>query len=582
MARWLCVVLLLALANASTWSADERRTPLEPPKPKPTDPTAVPVPDQTPPKKEGETAPPDENKKLISVPLKGLRLISKADEVVKQADFSGLEIVNIPLIDTPDFRAKFDKILGGDLTMKAIREISQIIILKFRELDHPFVNISVPEQDITKGCLQLMIVEGTVGKISVENNKWWRTKQYLQNLRLKSGDYISEKRLIQDIDYINQNSFRSVKPVFKKGDQPGTTDLTLQAEERFPVRVYTGYEDSGLRVTGYDRLFYGFNWNNAFMHDHEIGYQFTTDLHFSKYWDHSGYWRIPLPNRDKLAFNFSWSEVKAEINSDFETRSFDQNYGMRYIKSLPRIGNFMQELQAGLDFKESRNILRFGPTELFDHKFHIAQFAVQYAGQEQDKTGLLSFSMRGIYSPGHMVDHQELDDFRASRAGTDNKYHYGQISIERDWYLPKEITLVTKATAQLSSARLLSTEQIQFGGYASVRGYDDRIVAADQGVQFTAELRSPNWLLGKIAKKNEFESRFQLLTFFDYATANNQANFPGERKHTELRSVGAGARFKIGSHLSIRVDYGFQLKELKDDADNEDNSRIHLGVTGSF
>lgn len=572
MARLTAYFLVVMLTACHAWGVDERRKPLEPEPPKPKPPVAIP---------ESKPALPDEDKQLLEK-LVGVRFIGKTEDVQKEPTTTGVEVQGVPLLDFDEFRSRIDAFIGKPVSLKSIKEIAKQVILFCREKDRPFVNVAVPEQDITKGVIHLLVVEGKVGKIFVEGNKWFRSKQFLSHVGLKPGESISEQRIIRDIDYLNQNSFRTVRPVFKPGSEPGTTDLTLKVEDRFPVRFYTGYEDTGTQLTGIDRIVFGFNWNNGFQHGHEIGYQFAGDLEFERLLSHSGYWRIPLPNRHKLSLNWGLSTTNAPINQDLTSGGLTWQAGLRYSLPLPTIEPLRHELHAGFDIKQTNNNLEFGGTQVFQSDVRVAQLAVSYYGAVNDKWGMTNFGLSGFFSPGHLTAFQTQRAYEEARTRTNPQYIYETLSLERTWRLPHGMTLVNRFYGQLSDERLQSSEQLLLGGAASVRGYDDRLIASDQGLTGGIELRSPFILLGKIADKDRFESRIQFVAFWDYGLAHNISPANLERKFTDMESIGGGVRFKIGTHFNLRFDYGHKLKTLAPGMDTGDPGRIHLNVIGSF
>ncbi|MCW8129252.1 MAG: ShlB/FhaC/HecB family hemolysin secretion/activation protein [Planctomycetota bacterium] len=563
---------MLLLGSLAFGVEDERRKPLEPEKPKEPPPVAIP---------EAKPNIPDEEKVLVEK-LVGVRFVGKTDDVVKQTEEAGVFVVNVPRLDSDEFRARIQPFIDKPISLKSIKEIAREVILYFRQQDRPFVSVSIPEQDITTGVVQLLVVEGKLGKITVEGNKWFKGKQFLSQMGLKGGEAISEKRIIRDIDYLNQNSFRQVRPVFKPGADPGTTDLTLKVEDRFPVRFYTGYEDTGTQVTGIDRLIAGFNWNNAFNRGHEIGYQFAGDIDFQRQLSHSGYWRIPLPNRDKLSLTFGYSEVEAPLNQDLTNGGTSWQAGMRYSKTLPSVAGIHHQMEAGVDVKETDNNLDFGGTEVFASKVRTAHIAVGYSGTTFDKWGSTYFGLNGYFSPGHTTAFQTVKAYRQARERSDPQYIYETLTLERTWKLPKGMTLVNRFYGQVADERLMSSEQILLGGAYSVRGYDDRLVVGDHGLQGSIELRSPFIPLGKIKDDDRFESKLQVLVFWDYGLAHIVAPAFNERRSTDMESVGGGFRYRLGTYLNLRFDYGYKLKDLAPNLDGGDPGRIHLGVVGSF
>lgn len=574
---WLLALGLSGLSVAHGVE-DERRKPKEPEKPAAPDvEIKKPEPEQTEAEKNK-----DAEKTLVEA-LIGLRLVGRTEDVIpKDAKVSGIDTSSVPMLESEELHQKLSEFLGKPISLKAIRGMAKEVILHCRAHDRPFVNISVPEQDITGGVVQLLVVEAKVGEVRVEGNRFWRTAQYRKGVTLQPGDSVSEQKLIEELNYFNENAFRQVKPIFKPGKEPNTTDLVLKAEERFPVRFYGGYEDTGTQSTGLDRMLVGFNWGNAFMHGHEIGYQFAADIDVERLLSHSGYWRIPLPNKHSLAFSGGYSTIQAPLNEDIDNGGFNWQASMRYIAPLNKLGRYRHEVQIGFDFKQTNNNLDFGGEAIFDSTIDIAQFAFQYSGSYPDAWGRTSFSVGGYASPGHLTSRNTSHEYNVARPGTDPQYAYGELSFERAWRLPKEILLVQRFQGQLATGRLESTEQFLVGGYNSVRGYDDRLVSGDQGFVASVELRSPNFLLGTVNGDPQYENRLQFIAFYDFGRVHNHGRLVGEAKRTDLESVGAGLRYRLGNHVNVRFDYGRQLRRIDGNTEGGDHGRVHLGVVVSY
>ena len=124
------------------------------------------------------------------------------------------------------------------------------------------------------------------------------------------------------------------------------------------------------------------------------------------------------------------------------------------------------------------------------------------------------------------------------------------------------------------------SEQLGFGGYDSVRGYDEREVNGDEGFLFSTEVRTPTIGIGDLCGFPAFQDQLQFLAFWDYGAANNHTLLPGEASETPLSSVGFGIRYTINTYLSLRYDYGFQL--LHTGFDNDHDSRSDLGIVVSY
>ena len=69
----------------------------------------------------------------------------------------------------------------------------------------------------------------------------------------------------------------------------------LETRDRFPLRLYAGYDNSGNVATGRDRWNLGFNSGNALWLDGVLSYRFTSSDDF---WHH----RQPLRQRAHTGF----------------------------------------------------------------------------------------------------------------------------------------------------------------------------------------------------------------------------------------------------------------------------------------
>ncbi len=523
---------------------------------------------------------PDDDTVLVPS-LKAVIFVSSVQDVQPVAQGSGIVTSAVPLLDNDEFRQLLKDFPGKPVSWKSIGEMMRVTILYFRQQDRPVVDVIVPEQDISNGVVQLLVIEARVGEIKVEGNRWFSDELLRGYVRLKKDDVIHTGKLLEDIDYMNQNWFRYVRPVLSPGEALGTTDLTLDVEDRFPVRFYIGYEDTGTRLTEIGRYVTGFNWGNVFGLDHELGYQFTTNTRFSDVFVHSWYYRIPLPNRHKLSLFGSYSDVQVEMDDDLTSAGSNWQISGRYIAQLADVGNYRHEFQGGFDFKAVGNDLEFGGMDVFNSDIDVTQIAIQYDSNFIDSLGSTSLILNGYYSPGHITSRQGKKDYEKARAGTDPEYGYGQLELERVWQLPWKMSLVNRFTGQFSTDRLPVSEQLGFGGYTTIRGYDDREVNADQGVMTTLELRSPDFVLGRFDRQGRLENRVQFLAFWDYGNAINHTRLPGEDKSIQLQSVGAGVRYRMGSNLSVRLDYGFRLKDTGGKLD-DNSGRFHLGIVASY
>lgn len=519
---------------------------------------------------------------LVVPSLRGLVFLSSPGQVETKSRSAG-ELIQFKEIKIPDpdkFEILMESYLAKPVTQRTLQELSQTIIKHYRQNDRPLVDVIIPEQDVTAGILQVVILEGKVGRITSEGNRWFSNQDLLENIRLREGGPISQSKLRDDLDWINQNPFHSSEVIFRPGAEVGETDITLHTQDRFPVRIYTGYEDTGNRATGFDRYLAGFNWGDALALGHQFNYQYTTSGNFDSLRAHSASYLIPLPWRHTLTFFGSYVDSKGTSGPLININGQSYQISGRYGIPLPRIEEYKHSLSAGFDHKYNDNSLEFGGLNVFGTKVDIDQYVFGYTGLYPDALGQTSLSEQIFYSPGNFGGNNTDAAFRTARANSTSNYVYNNLVLERLTRLPADWSLILRGTLQTSWANLPASEQMGFGGHDTVRGYDSREVNSDEGYLFTTELRAPPVSLGEAIGFPKFKDQLQFFGFWDYASANNYKLLTGENPNTELSSAGAGFYYNINTYLSVRFDYGFQL--ITSDRDDRHGSRADLGIILSY
>jgi hemolysin activation/secretion protein len=482
------------------------------------------------------------------------------------------------------FASRMMPYLGRPMTKGGLNHLVQAIIVYYREHDHPVVDVAVPNQDITNGVLQVVVLEGRVGKVVIKGNRWYSNGQIRDGIFLEPGDTVDSRQLQANLDYLNQNPFRSSEIIYRPGEKLGDTDITVQTHDRFPARVFAGYEDSGDIETGIDRYFAGFNYGNLFGLSQQINYQYTTSGSFDTLRAHSGSYVIPLPWQHTLSFFGSYVDTKAQLPALLGLKGRSYQISGRYNVPLPTFSYsriaYKESVEAGFDYKYNKDSLEFGSATAANTLYAIDQFVLGYNGAETDPWGRTTIDENLYVSPGGLSAHNDDAAFNGAHAEATSDYVYNTIVLERLTKLPEDFSLILRGTVQSSNSNLPPSEQLGLGGYDTVRGYDEREVNTDDGFIFTTEVRSPTISLGDLGGFPALKDQLQFLGFWDYGDGSNHNPLPGEPNEIPLSSLGVGFRYTINTYLSVRYDYAFQL--LHTGFDNDHGSRSDIGVVISY
>lgn len=531
-----------------------------------------------------EVIPSLERSAVLVDALKTIVFIDSADKLEPTGKSNTEGIVldgELDLFDPTNFQQRFEEFLQQPVTLNLLDQITREVVRYYREHDRPVVDALAPEgQDITEGVLQIAVILSKRGEVRVEGAQHFSEEKLASAMRLKMSETITQRILEEDIAWLNNNPFRTVNVLFERGQEFGQTDLVLDVEDRFPLRVYGGVEDSGTELTGIRRWLSGFNWGNVFGLDHQFNYQYTSSFDLNVLNAHSFNYVAPLSWRHTATLFGAY--VKSDPDPTTVGFNLDgENYqlGFRYSIPLTKYKKLNHEVAFGYDFKRSNNNLEFGGLSVFNTFTNISQFSFAYNGSIQDKYGATSFSSTVNISPGDMMGDNRDAEFAASRAQASADYIYSRFSFNRVTRLPKEFNWIAELQFQVSNKNLLGSEQFGIGGYQTVRAYDAFDAVGDEGILIKNEIRTPAMTLLKKLEIDMPQEELQFLWFLDYGSVKNVDLLAGEGG-TDLMSTGIGLRYSIAPYLTLRADYGWQLKALS--ATTDKSNRLHAGLVLSY
>jgi len=519
--------------------------------------------------------------------VRGIRLVARPGQVRVDdpPSVEGVVVASEDLVVPDGVKEALGEFVGGPLSLRAINEMNRAAVLAYREAGLPIVDVAFPEQNVSEGVLQMVVVIGRAGEISVEGNRWFDDDIYLRSFRTAPSAIIYEEPILADLRYLNDNPYRNVTLLYTPGEDFGETDLVLEAEERRPWTVYAGYEDTGNTLLGEDRLIFGADWGNAFGLDHRFAYQYTTTTDFDRLDAHSATYRIPFPRtRHELRLLLGYVETDVTfpvLGVPLTSGGESSQASAEYAVPLPGWGGYEHEIAAGFDFKSTNNNLEFGGATVTDNTAEIFQFSLSQTLSKDQPFGRQRIRQRLVWAPGDLSNHNSDAVFQGLRALGSADYVYWTGEVTQSVDLPRGFEFVADVGAQLSTQNLLPSETLVMGGVGSVRGFAQNIVRADRGAQVNLELYSPPFRpLERVGSgaglPGNFRDEARLFVFYDYAVGGNVDLLPGESDDFQLGGAGVGVEMNIGPHASAVASYGWQV--LQEGFVDDRHSRWHVSA----
>ena len=481
--------------------------------------------------------------------------------------------------------------LNKPVSLSSLDQMVKDVVVAYREGGRPVVDVLLPEQDITSGVVQLVVIESNLARIRVEGVDA-DTEEFIRSqMRLQKGEVIRSTDILRDLSWVNRSPYRKIDMVYAPGFEFGTTDVILKSYKDRANWFYTGYENSGTDFLGEDRIIFGFNFGDIFGPNRSISYQYTGDLDFEHIRANSLVYTHTLPWRHWVTVLASYVDIDSDpipqgganfLDSEGDNVQLSARYGIQ----LDAKANRQREMDFGFDWKSNGNNLEFidlqnsANLQLFGSRVEIFQFSLGYQETFQWNRGVTQFDVRGVWSPGSFNHHNSDFVFQQSRAGSSSEYFYAIAGIEHQQRLREDWSARFRLQGQTANGNLQPSEQLGAGGYDTVRGFDQRVARGDGGFWGTFELYTPELSMGRIFDwENETDS-LRFLGFFDAANLSNVDLLPLEPTSFQIGSVGLGLRWNYSDWFKFRVDYGYPV--FTENVIADESGRFHIGATATF
>lgn len=470
-----------------------------------------------------------------------------------------------------------------------VQRASEALRQHYRGKGFSVVWVVAPEQDLDRGVVTLRVIEGRIGKVTIEGNRFFDDANIRSSLPAL-GEEVSPRAMdiSANAQLANENPAKQVDVVLHPGEQQGVVDATVDVIDVRPLKAFLTFDNTGNSQTGDYRLGVGVQHANLFNRDHIFTFNYVTS---PEEWDkvslYSGSYRLPLYSwGDSMDFIIAYSDVSAGTTQtvagplDFSGRG--NVYGWRYNQLLARRGEYTHRIVYGLDYRAYENdcaVGEFGAEGCGPAAVDVtvSPVSLAYSGNWA-KPGRISDFYVGVSHNVPVDANGQESDFNAARPSPDG----GDGASSRFTILRGGASMVNAFesnwqvraafNAQYTSDSLVSGEQFGIAGATAVRGFQEREIVRDIGYFSNVELYSPN-LAGKLIPG---EGNLRGLLFYDFAQAANNPLDGEERLKISIASIGAGLRWNIQRNFNLRFD----LAQVMDGGGrtNDGDLRGHVSV----
>ncbi len=449
---------------------------------------------------------------------------------------------------------------GKELKMRDIKELCLKLQEKYVSAGYFLARVYPPEQEVKEGNLTLEVLEGRLGNVTVEGNKYYK-EAYIKKFFTKfQGKAINYDAFLKSLFLLNEKTDLNVGAVFKKGSEVGTADLILRVDDKRPCHLYVDENNYGSHQTSIWRTGAQFQYGNLITG----GDKFAVTEVVGNPVSHLNYtnasYTIPLNTiGTEMKLNYLYSSFHVPLFPELRLRGRSQIGTVEFSQALLRSRRMSTDVYLSFDYKQIANYQRGNINSYDKLRIFNLGFDLDYSD---------SFKGRNVadisisYGVPHFLGGLHTVDDLCSRSGAGGLFAILNVDYTRIQTLPKDCFINLHIAGQATPYKLPISEQLYIGGVDSVRGFPIAAALGDDGYYANLEFRAalPFIRDTKVPffKQRKWKEFLQLVGFVDQGGV--KLNGGGEHQSHHISMTGAGAGIRIfAPYVNFTFDVAFPL-----------------------
>lgn len=461
-----------------------------------------------------------------------------------------IEVTGTKVLSPKTFSSILKEYEEKELTLGQMEKLTALISDVYKKKGYIIAKAYIPEQKFSDGILKVAVLEGRIGEVKITGEHKYYPDDFIRMHfnPVTEKEVLNQDALERAVLLLNDYPKLHVTTWLQPGQEPGTTDIIVKADNSMPINLTVDYNNFGSKFVSRDRYgatvdFGNFLRNGALFSVRGVSGDDPSDLF---YWRAS--YALPI-NAVGTKFNMYYAKGDFDVVREFgdlgmkgESESFGASVTHPFIKKtfLGLTG------EIGMDFKDTEQFLLH--TRTSNDQIRTAKAGLIY--ESTDTTGRNYGTFYVTQGLGNSLGGMKNNADDASRLGADNRFTRLNLDFMRLQKLAAPLYVIVKVSGQWSSDPLTVSEAFIIGGADSVRGFPSGEYVGDSGYTASAEFRySP------LSNRNIF----QIAGFIDTGYVDLKRPQAGENDHKSITGGGGGVRFNLPYDFNIRADIGWPL-----------------------
>jgi len=408
-------------------------------------------------------------------------------------DIREIVLAGATLLSEGEKRALAAPYLNRCLYAQDIEKLLADILKAYMDKGYITVRPYVQAQDLSKGRLEILIVEGAVQELILKDGGGWFRPNLATAFPFVPGKPLNLRDIEQGLDQLNRLASNSATMEIGPGTEPGQSVVTISNEAKLPLSVAAGMDNLGGLSTGRQQGSYTVSLDNPLRLN-----DFLTYTHRNTLYEHHqyrdarsdsffysvpfGYWTMQL--------SYSASDYHSPVTTSSTTlvaRGSSETFRAELDYVLYRDQDQKLTALAAINNKATRNYLADEYLSVSSRNLAIADADLNWQRRFSWFMGNLGLGVsQGLRQLNAKADPEDIAVTAPHAQGSKLRYSGG--ALVPFSLLGQEFSFSTQATGQFAFEPLYGSEQITLGSYYTVRGFNRYSLSGDRGWYVRNEL----------------------------------------------------------------------------------------------
>lgn len=444
---------------------------------------------------------------------------------------------------------------------------------------HVFHRVTLPPQELDGGTVVLKVVSFGLGEVDIRGQRHFSEDSVRRSLtKVIAAGSPDLPEVSRSLAVANQHPLKQLRVNFRESETlPDSLDAVVTVDDQRHWNVFGNINNIGNKDTGRTRLLLGAQHGNVTKHDDVLTATVSTSPdNADDVFQFGAFYQLPV---------YAWSGwfsafyVRSDIDVGNVQDFFDISgsgdfFGVSFKRQLLPVGRYRHSLTAGLQDRGFETAIFNAATGGFipgiSTKVRSRPFSLRYdGGYNWIANGTsLDFYVEWLNNLS-FGGHNDDQAYARVRPAAESQWKAMRFSALVTTRLPRRFTGLARISGQYTNEALIPGEQFGVGGERTVRGFEERAVAGDQGLIINLEAWSPQIqrLWGT-----------RLLAFVDVGTKWLEEPIGEQRFRDTLASIGVGARWQWQDKLQFSLDYGQVIRSASGEAADRGNAKWHVNL----